>query len=196
MFNRRDIYIAVTHWHASPRDDGYFQELLLTLRNRWGYTLEEYRAAVTQLMSDNSWRMSESRLMVSYLEEVVPEGAPLIVMGDFNAEIEWSEMKYFLNAGFYDTFSIVSKERGLTWDPERNTNIIKFYRTDLDKKFKGIYDHLNAYNELIGKRIDFILINGAIPRMSVIESRICADNLIMGVHPSDHFGVFTVLRFE
>ncbi len=44
--------------------------------------------------------------------------------------------------------------------------------------------------------LDFILINEAIPRGSVIESRICADNLILGVHPSDHFGVFTVLRFE
>ena len=40
------------------------------------------------------------------------------------------------------------------------------------------------------------VINKAVQRLSVIESRICADNLIMGVHPSDHFGVFTVLRFE
>ena len=49
-FNERDIYVAVTHWHASPRDDSCFRELLLSLMDRWGYTLEEYRAAVTQLV--------------------------------------------------------------------------------------------------------------------------------------------------
>jgi endonuclease/exonuclease/phosphatase family metal-dependent hydrolase len=195
-WNGRDIYIAVTHWHASPRDDSHSQKLLLYLMDRWKYTQVEYRTAVARLKGDNKWRINESRLMASYLKEVVPEGAPVILMGDFNAEINWPEMKYFLDDGFYDTFSLVSKGKGLTWDPERNSNIIKFYRTNLNKKFKDIYEHLNAYNEHVGKRIDLILINRAIPGVSVIESRLCADRLRMGVHPSDHFGVFTVLRWE
>ena len=193
-YNGSDIFIAATHWHASPRDDNRNRKLLLYLRDRWSYTQEEYVTAVARLKEDNRWRINESRLMASYLKEVVPAGAPLILMGDFNAEINWPEVKYLLDAGFYDTFSMVSGERGLTWDPQRNSNIIKFYRTNLNKKFKDIYEHLNAYNEVVGKRIDLILINGEIPRVSVIDSRVCADRLLLGVHPSDHFGVFTVLR--
>jgi endonuclease/exonuclease/phosphatase family metal-dependent hydrolase len=192
--NGNEVYLAVTHWHASPKDDESIKKLLSKLKEKWGYTDEAYRSALEKLKSDNEWRMDEAKRMMSYLKEVVPSGAPLIVMGDFNAELDWPEMRYFLEAGFYDTYSVASRDKGYTWDAERNYNIKKFYGGDRERKHESLYDHLNAHNEFIRKRIDFILNSVTIPRESVVTSRVCADVLYEGVHPSDHFGVFTVLR--
>ncbi len=191
--NGREVYLAVTHWHASPQDDESIKKLLGKLKDKWGYTDEAYRISLERLKSDNEWRMDEAKRMISYLKEVVPSDAPLIVMGDFNAEIDWPEMRYFLKAGFYDTYSVASSNEGYTWDAERNYNIKKFYGGDRERKHDNLYDHLNAHNEFIRKRIDFILNSVTIPRDSVASSRVCADVLYEGVHPSDHFGVFTVL---
>lgn len=192
--DKKQIYIAVTHWHASPKNDENIKKLLNELKEKWGYTDEAYRSALEKLESDNEWRMNEAKRMVSYLKEVVPSSAPLIVMGDFNAELDWPEMKYFLGAGFYDTYSVVNRDKGHTWDAERNYNIKKFYGGDRERKHEDLYNHLNAHNEFISKRIDFIFNSVTIPREVVLLSRVCANTLYKGVHPSDHFGVFTVLR--
>ncbi len=188
-WNKKPVYLAVTHWHASPADSRRNRELLLRLKDKWEYSENEYNEAITALEQDNKWRMNEAEIMSEYLDTMVPAGTPLIVMGDFNAEIESREMQYFLNRGYFDAFSNASTKPGYTWDPNRNLNIQKYYIEDLEQKYSNLYAHLNQYNEIKRQRIDFVLVGNAVPKESVVESSICSDNVYEGVHPSDHFGV-------
>ncbi len=192
--NDKDVYIAVTHWHSSPRNDEQNRDLLRRLKEAFGYSEEEYGGADSRLERDNSWRMNEAKTMASYLKKVVPEGAPLVVLGDFNAELDWPEMQYFLAAGFYDTYSVVANDEGYTWNVEENENIRKFYQTDLGVRFDDLYEHLESHDRLQSQRIDFVLASENIPKESVLESKVCARTLHGGLHLSDHFGVFTVIR--
>ncbi|NIQ37475.1 MAG: hypothetical protein GTN81_02635 [Proteobacteria bacterium] len=192
--NDKDVYIAVTHWHSSPRNNERNQDLLRQLKEEFGYSEEEHRSAHLRLERDNSWRMNEAKTMVPYLEKVVPEGAPLVVLGDFNAELDWPEMHYFLGAGFYDTYSVVANDEGYTWNVEENENIQRFYQTDLRRRFDDLYEHLEGYDRLQSQRIDFVLASENIPKESIVESKVCARTLHKGLHPSDHFGVFTIIR--
>jgi endonuclease/exonuclease/phosphatase family metal-dependent hydrolase len=192
--NKKDLYIAVTHWHASPRNDERNRGLLRRLKEEFGYSEEEYKKARSNLEVDNSRRINEAKAMASYLEKIVPEGVPLAAIGDFNAELDWPEMQYLLSAGFYDTYSVIAKDEGYTWNVEENENIKSFYQTDLQRKFEDLYEHLNSHDRLRSKRIDFILAGEDIPKGLVLESKVCARTRYRGVHPSDHFGVFTVIQ--
>lgn len=195
-WNKKPVYLAVTHWHASPQDNRQNRKLLEKLKEKWNYSDEEYREAIDSLESDNKWRMDEAKIMHSYLDSVVPGGKPLIVMGDFNAPVHSPEMKYFLDKGYYDTHSLVSGTAGYTWDPLRNLNIQKYYSDNLEKKYDDMYAHLKQYNEMERQRIDFVLIRDALPKESVVESSVCTDNVYDGVHPSDHFGVCAGIHIE
>src|SRR6056297_1497412 len=188
-WNTQPVYLAVTHWHASPGDTHRYRDLLKKLKEKWDYNDTEYNEAITSLERDNKWRMDESEIMSAYLETVVPPGKPVILMGDFNASIDSPEMQYLLSRGYYDSFSNVRVEPGFTWDPMRNINIQEYYIENIEKKYKDLYTHLNQYNEMERQRIDFVLVGGSLSKESVVESSVCTDNVYEDVHPSDHFGV-------
>ncbi|HDP80514.1 MAG TPA: hypothetical protein ENN21_06690, partial [Spirochaetes bacterium] len=121
--NGVDIYAAVTHWHASPANTIEMKKKLNELKKKWGYTDSQLDDAERKLIEDQQWRMEEARLMAAYLREVVPAGAKLVVMGDFNAVVESPEVKLFLDSGYWDAYR---GPRGYTWDPV-NENIKKYY---------------------------------------------------------------------
>lgn len=191
--NGRDLYLAVTHWHASPPDDAATRQTLAKLKETWNYTEEQYNQALAALAADNEWRMAEARQMSEYLDSVVPAGAPLAVLGDFNATITSPELRFLTDRGFVDAYSRVSSRAGHTWDPAVNTNIKSFYLGDGEKRFDSLYEHLNSMNEATGKRIDFILLNETLGAGPVVDAAVCFDRLHEGVHPSDHFGVFAIV---
>lgn len=191
--NGQDLYLAVTHWHASPPDDAATRQTLIKLKKTWNYTEEQYNQALDSLVADNEWRKAEAKLMAEYLDSVVPRGAPLAVLGDFNATITSPEMRFLTERGYVDAYSRVSSRAGHTWDPGANTNIKSFYLGDGEKRFDSLYEHLNSINEATGKRIDFILLNETLGAGQVVDAAVCFDRLHEGVHPSDHFGVFAIV---
>lgn len=196
IVNAKPVFVAVTHWHASPFDTPKSRELLKELMKKYGYTDEEYKEALKKLEEDNRWRMDEARLMAEYCKAIVPENSPLIVMGDFNATPDSPEMQYFLNQGFYDTYLSSKNRDSYTWNPLKNTNIQKYYAIDTNKKFDSLYSHLNKIHELEPKRIDYIIVNKAIAPDTIIDSRVCCDTLYDGIHLSDHFGVYAEIRID
>ncbi len=191
--NGRDLYVAVTHWHASPADDAASRATLKRLEEKWGYGDDRLAEALKSLAADNEWRMSEAKLMSDYLDSIVPAGAPLAVLGDFNAEIDSPEMRFLTEKGYIDAWSRVSRLEGFTWNPAVNTNIKSFYLTDNEKRFDSLYEHLNSINEATGKRIDFILLNESLGAGPVVEASVCFDRPYGEIYPSDHFGVFAVV---
>ncbi len=195
--NGEDVYVAVTHWHASPPDDAESKAGLASLKKEWDYPDDDYKNALLKLSSDSKWRNDESRDMAEYLKAKVPAGKKLIVLGDFNSEASSPEMKYLFSRGYIDSYSAASKDPGYTWDPEKNANIRKFYSADTKKRFDSLYEHLNTINSASRRsRIDFILFNSLFPGGAVKESAVCCSGLYDGVHPSDHFGVYSVLSLR
>jgi len=190
------IYVAVTHWHASPMDTPHNRNLLQQLQKKYGYTNEDYTEAIQKLEADNKWRMDEAKLMVEYCKAIVPENAPLIVMGDFNTTVDMPEMQYFLQQGFRDTHIPKKNADTYTWNPLKNLNILKYYKTDTKKKIETLYAHLSKIHELEPKRIDYIIVNTSQSPDSIIDSKVCCDTIYNGIHLSDHFGVYAEIRIN
>jgi endonuclease/exonuclease/phosphatase family metal-dependent hydrolase len=191
--NGKELYAAVTHWHASPPDNAAARATLKSLNEKWGYGDEQSAEALKSLAADNEWRRAEAIMMPEYLASVVPKGSPLVVLGDFNTEIDSPEMRHMTDKGYHDVWSRVSRLPGYTWNPAANTNIKSFYLTDNEKRFDSLYVHLNNTNEATGKRIDFILLNETLGAGPVVEASVCFDRPYEEIHPSDHFGVFAVV---
>jgi endonuclease/exonuclease/phosphatase family metal-dependent hydrolase len=194
--NGEDVYIAVTHWHASPPNDESSRKELSRLRKVWNYSEAEYRDALQKLEADYLWRDSEAKDMAAYLKEKVPAGAKIIALGDFNAAIESPEMKRFLAHGYFDIFKESADQPGYTWDARRNSNIRKFYLGEIKKRFDSLYEHLNTTNEGTRKRIDFILLNEGFAGGSAVKALVCCDGFFDGVQPSDHFGVYGLINLK
>jgi len=196
IVNTKPMYVAVTHWHASPFDTPHSRMLLKELQQKFGYTDVEYQEAIKKLEADNTWRKNEAKLMAEYCKAIVPEHAPLIVMGDFNATPDSPEMQYFLQQGFRDTHIHHSNTDMYTWNPLKNLNIQKYYKVDTNKKFESLYTHVSKIHELEPKRIDYIIVNKSISPDKIINSKICCDTIYDGIHLSDHFGVYAEIQID
>lgn len=196
IVNAKPVYVAVTHWHASPMDTPHTRMLLKELQQKFGYTDAEYQDAIKKLEADNTWRKNESKLMAEYCKAIVPEHAPLIVMGDFNATVDMPEMQYFLQQGFQDTFVQHKIADAYTWNPLKNLNIQKYYTIDTNKIFESLYTHVSKIHELEPKRIDYVIVNTSISPDKIINSKVCCDTIYDGIHVSDHFGVYAEIRID
>jgi len=190
--NNQEFYIAVTHLHASPANNDLNIKKLRVLKKKFGYSDEEFKTSLKMLREGHAWRMDESGVLLNYLDEIVPDKAPLMLIGDFNAEPDSPEMELFKDAGFFDSYKQFSDTNGFTWNAEKNLNINKFYGFDENKKPDDLFSNLNKQLDLVSGRIDYILANKEVQKNSVINSMVCADKITGGVHTSDHFGVFTL----
>ncbi len=194
--NDEDVYIAITHWHYSALDDARTRGLLVKLKKDGGYPDSALDEALSMLASDCQWRQDEAERMYSFLAEKVPAGKKLFVLGDFNATAGTPEMQRLLSGGYTDTFPAVSGEPGYTWDSVNNSNIRKYYVETAPKKFESLYEQLSSMNDWRSSRIDYILINRALSGKKVSASFLCCNGYYEGVQPSDHFGVFSVIRMK
>lgn len=183
-----NIYTAVTHWHLAPRFEND-ADVLGTLKHAYGYSAREHRRARRSLARDKLWKTGETLRMASWLRQNVPQGAPLIVMGDFNAAPDWPEMRHLIGQDLSDAGPLGA----YTWDPEHNENLQQCYPRDLHRRFDTMAAHLKALFESVPQRIDYILVN---KRCAVLASELCARNQENGPHPSDHFGVHARVRIQ
>jgi len=194
--NGKNIYIAVTHLHSSPPDIKEYREKMNEYKERYDYSDKEYKIGLAEVLVNTKWRIDEAKLLLSYLKSVVPSGAPLILMGDFNSEIGWPAMDVIMDGGFKDTFQQRENKQQYTWDNKLNDNIKKYYPYDLNKKYDSLYGHMDKYLTLSRLRIDFILINQNIFIESVTQSGVCGNKKYFDVHPSDHFGVYSQINLN
>jgi endonuclease/exonuclease/phosphatase family metal-dependent hydrolase len=194
--NEEDVYIAATHWHASPPDDARTIKLLERIKKEGNYPDTAFKDAKDTLKSDSQWRRNEAERLSLYLGKEVPAMNKIIVMGDFNATAETPELQRLLSRGYTDTYAAVTHDAGYTWDAAQNSNIRKFYVNNSPKKFDSLYDNLNSVSDGRSARIDFILLNRKFPGDSARASFVCCSGYHEGVQPSDHFGVFSIVRMK
>lgn len=194
--NGDDLYIAATHWHASPPDDARSMELLSLIKKEGNYPDTAFNEAKDTLKSDCLWRRDEAGKMTSYLKKTVPAGKKIIVMGDFNSTAGTPEMRLLLSAGYIDTYAAVSRDKGYTWDAAQNSNIKKFYISAAPDRYDSLYEEFSSKSDRRSSRIDFILLNREFPRGPVRASSVCCTGYLEGVQPSDHFGVFSIVTMK
>jgi len=186
------VYLYNTHTHASPSLDPAYFDRLDDLRREGGLTDEGLIRAKESIASGQKWRADEIVKLMSFIEEKTPSGAPVVLMGDFNAGADSPEMRPVFERGFVDTFAAKNPgDAGYTWDPGVNVNGAYYKEMGGEptpEKIAGFLD------DLVPKRIDLILVEGPIGAGDVIESRVVLDRAEQGLHPSDHFGLMSVIR--
>ena len=188
MIRGRPIYVYAAHLHSGPFHGTALKESVERLAHE--ISKEEVERARRGAERDVEQRRYELATLMKYIEETLPTGMPAILLGDFNTPAESGELDRLLASGKWaDTFRLKNPhDEGATWDPSQNSN---------SRQRPGAstpYDLLCAHHERYSSRIDFIFVNEAIPRDHILESRVVMTP-VGGLSPSDHYGVFTVLRW-
>jgi endonuclease/exonuclease/phosphatase family metal-dependent hydrolase len=186
------IYLFNTHTHASPPLDEAFLGRLDGLFKEGRLTEEGLARAKVSIIDGQRWRADEIKGLLSFVSEKTPVGSPVILMGDFNAEAQTPEMQPIFERGFVDTFAARNPDApGYTWDPAANANGAYYAEMQGEPTPEKIAGSLD---DLVQKRIDFIFGGGSVSADKVVESRVVLDEKMEGLHPSDHFGLMSVIR--
>jgi endonuclease/exonuclease/phosphatase family metal-dependent hydrolase len=184
----KEVYVCATHWHATLGGPDAIERAVV-LKKTYGYSNKEYDRVIKTINHDIIWKMREARNTIKWLKHTVPDNAPIILMGDLNAEPDRPDIECLRLNGFHKA---IQDDPGFTWDPEKNTNLIKYYPDDLDNKFSSLYDHLRAvYEKSFRRTIDYIMMNDY---AELLDSRLCANEPFKGSHISDHFGVIADIK--
>ena len=188
MIESRPLYVYTVHLHSGPFPGSTLDKSVERLAQE--ISKEEVEKARSGVERDVEQRRSELATLLKYIDETLPTGMPAILLGDFNTSAESGELDPLLASGKWeDTFRLMNPhDEGATWDPSHNTNFRQKLGTSTP------YDRLCASHERHPSRIDFIFVNAAIPHDHILESRVVMTP-VGGFSPSDHYGVFTVIRW-
>lgn len=184
------IYAAQAHLRHAPLFNDATCEKLDTLREKFGYTARDLRAAVSILRSDARRKEEEVLRLRDFLREKVPAGSPLLLMGDFNAERHWRCMAPLYDAGFR-VISPGGDES--TWDGGKNEIIRKYYRPLTEIRHGSLHKHLLYVFDAESRQIDFIFASAAIAPEQVVSSGRCFTGT-GGAALSDHYGVMAAVE--
>jgi len=199
-FNDQPLYIFATHWHASVIDEPEYIDKLENLKNEQVASREEYQAALRQIAKGSDWRLGEADQTIDFIRRVAGKH-PYILIGDFNTAEDTREIQKLLEFGAVDTFRALNPESaGHTWDPKTNLNIRKYYlKANQPDKKGGLYQLFFQLQEMEPRRPDYIYVGPQellkCGQISIASSRLVMQDVIDGVHASDHYGIFTEIVF-
>ena len=189
------VYLFNTHLHAGPPHEQWFFDIVADAVDEGLISPEGMDEILAKIETDQVWRQEEVDLMLEWMAQTVPEDVPVVLMGDFNAQIHASEIQDIVNAGFIDSYGTINPDRpGYTWNPEENLNIINLY----ERETAGLtpVETVDIMDNFVTRRIDFIFAGGSFESSDIISSEVVLDVDKNNQHPADHFGVMSVLHVE
>jgi endonuclease/exonuclease/phosphatase family metal-dependent hydrolase len=189
------VFLFATHWHASVLDT----PLMRARAEALSAAPEDLASVMADVEKGKQWRMAEARKTLAFIQAAAG-GAPVILMGDFNATDETDEIRALLDHGLVDTFRRANPDAaGATWGGKTNRNIAHHYLAPGMPAPAGIYETLNRAQEGTPKRIDYIFAgpSNLLEKKGIVvtSSRVALDEIVDGVHASDHFGVLSEISF-
>jgi len=197
----KKLYVFVTHWHAGPGDTKEFRTKAREFKERLKADDKTHRAALDALKKHSGWRHEEAVKTIEFIRKTAGD-APFVLMGDFNTEANAPEIRYLVKNGLADAHQIANPGKpGHTWGPRTNLNQKKHYPDRHVKeatKRGDLVALLDEHDILTPRRIDFIFIPAsaaASGRMKVRAGRVVLDEIVEGVHASDHYGVYAEIEF-
>ncbi|MFB0517548.1 MAG: endonuclease/exonuclease/phosphatase family protein, partial [Candidatus Neomarinimicrobiota bacterium] len=194
----KDIYVVNAHLHAGLPDDERWGREMELHRQASTMTEKEYAALVERWRGSIDRRQSETQGLLAWMRAKLPPEAPVVLMGDFNAQPQSEEITWVLVDDFIDTWAQLhgTDEPGSTWEPESNLNIQTYY--DVPDPYDSAYtvwEKLKALNRQVSRRIDYIFVK-KVPAKYILRSEVVFDQVTKGQHPSDHFGVLATIRLN
>ena len=144
------------------------------------------------LVTHFSWRLDhgfvreqQSLAVARALDDLSPHTLPPIFMGDLNAGPDEHEILFLVgqhtidghNTTLTDCFAAVGRGEGITFDGRHNPFAEPWKEPP--------------------RRIDYVLVDGpdTMGRGTPVSAEVVLTELVDGVAPSDHYGVFTRIRY-
>jgi endonuclease/exonuclease/phosphatase family metal-dependent hydrolase len=194
----RRVYVVNTHLHAGVPDEDRWRREVEMFRQSSSMTEEEYQVFLDTWHASVTRRQNETQALLDWMRDIIPEDAPVVLMGDFNAQPNSEEIAWVLADDYADTWRYLHgpDEPGFTWNPKANTNIQAFYDVpDPYDASVSAYEKLDALNTQVSRRIDYIFV-GNVPAGYIQRSELVLNDAPAGQHPSDHFGLLATIRFK
>lgn len=198
----QSLYVFATHWHASWLDTPEFMEKVNQKRESGRLSKAANNEILVVMKNGAAWRMAESQRTVEFIQQIARDN-PFILMGDFNALASSAEIMNLQELGLIDAFQTANPgSSGYTWDPTTNLNQQTFYlkRNPALTKELNWRVELDQLHESIPKRIDHIFLGPtsilSSRNISVKSSRVVLNEVIEGVHASDHYGIYAEIQFK
>lgn len=195
------IFVFTTHWHSSLSDAPSVLAKAQELKDAKEITVEEYQDALLKIKEGVVWRLSESKKIVDFIQEIAKD-RPYILMGDFNAEAGSQEINNLLQFGMIDVYRYSNPDSsGFTWDPKTNLNYQAHYLNEFDSTADlNAYGKLEYFSGAISRRIDYIFLGPSSfldsKGISIKSGKVVMKEIINGVHASDHYGIFAEIQIN
>jgi endonuclease/exonuclease/phosphatase family metal-dependent hydrolase len=136
---------------------------------------------------EGSVRQAQAIAVAEKVQSLAPRGSlPAVLVGDFNAEPESDEVRYL---------------KGLTaMGRDRCVYFADAFAMAGDGTQGATFSKRNPFAAMLrepDRRIDYIFVqrNNDDVRGEPIEARVCFDQPVDGVYPTDHFGVISTIRY-
>lgn len=197
----KPIFVFATHWHASVLETDQVLNRLQQALSSGEIVQPEHDEIVSRLAAGQAWRRSESEQTLEFIKEIAGQ-QPYILLGDFNATEDSEEVALLRRAGAVDAFRLCNPDSaGYTWAASSNLNIRQHYlKQPEENQPPDFFTALKRLHEATPKRIDYIFAGPCDLLqefgISIVSSKVVMNQVVEGVHASDHFGVFAELRFE
>lgn len=176
----RQIFVINTHLTAAVPNNEKVQAM--RKQTAGGDRMDEELRAGAEL------RLDEVRLLSELIRQYCPS-APVILLGDFNAEPESPEIRLLTDSLRYVDAAMVS---GIgdhaTWDSKHNSNI-SYSTRHTDPSASTEMDRLSAAYDTVSRRIDYIFLNGSFRPSDVRHAKIFLKNPSGNIYSSDHYGL-------
>lgn len=177
----RWLYVASVHLPAEPPNSQENRDRLREIVLRRGGTEEDVAESLEELRSQSVRRGEMVDELCGRLQSLTG-GAPLILLGDLNAEPGSDDVVPLLTHGFTD--AAASLGNAPTWDPSN-----PLIRLQMSRVPSTAMEELAAWYDTRPRRIDHIHLNASYPASSVREAEIVGRTAPV----SDHYGLLARL---
>jgi endonuclease/exonuclease/phosphatase family metal-dependent hydrolase len=179
--NGQWIYLASVHLPADAPDTDETRDRLRAAVLQRGGSEADVAATLTDLRAHSDRRRTMLDDLCADLSRI-SGGAPMVLLGDLNAEPASADVGPLLQSGFVDAAASVGAAP--TWDPDN-----PLVRMQADTVFATALEEISAWYDARPHRIDHVLLNAAYPAASVRGSEIIG----LAFPVSDHYGLLVHL---
>jgi len=194
------LIVFNTQTHFSVIWNKRLQQSLTAMIEDYDIPLKAKENLLESIQKSNKRRRQEISRLIDFVKETTLRyNYPYVIMGDFNATVESSEMaELFTELDLLDTYAIKNPDKiGFTWDPGKNTNTgydaSPFWANGITPR-----DPLNKleaqFDRNMARRIDFIFLSYQFDPDMIKDVNLMFTRPTNGLFTSDHFGLRVVLK--